>query len=263
MPLAPQVDSRSNGLGVSASFDALIRDPDSEVVGGFGGGSFRARIAIPHYARRIERQYRHILPDGLPAACRRADIDQPLSHFGLVMSFAAETEIALHDGDMVLESSIRDWVGRFGVVIMRRAHIAGAARERFHRNIFPHLRFHIDRGPGMADQYSCFTRDPSDPVQRMPRDSSTLFIAPIVAWLDMVDRGVCTPDAESGIRPSYDLFPGERMAALFDEIVLEQPWTEAEGMGEIAVIDNRTVLHATYHKDGATPGYPIGTRYLF
>ena len=248
---------------MSASFGALLRNPHSEVVSGLDGGSFRARIAIPGYASRVARRYRRILPEGLQVACRRADIIPPLSHFGLVVTFTDEMEISLHDGDMVLDSSIRDWVARFGVVIMRRAHVAGAARERFHRNIFPHLRFHIDRGPGMADQFSCFTRDPSDPAQRMPRDSSTLFIAPIVAWLDMVERGDCRPESESGIRPSYDLFPDENMAALFDEIVLEQPWTEAEGVGEIAVVDNRTALHATYHKDGATPGYPIGARYLF
>jgi alpha-ketoglutarate-dependent taurine dioxygenase len=52
------------------------------------------------------------------------------------------------------------------------------------------------------------------------------------------------------------------MAPLLGEIIFEQPWNEPAGVGEIALIDNRTVLHATYHKDGSTRGYPIGARYL-
>jgi hypothetical protein len=61
---------------------------------------------------------------------------------------------------------------------------------------------------------------------------------------------------------SCELFRGVFMKPILGEIVLEQPWDEPDGTGEIAVADNRTVLHATYHKDGTTKGYPIGTRYL-
>ena len=64
------------------------------------------------------------------------------------------------------------------------------------------------------------------------------------------------------VRANYDLFSGITAADLFGRIILEQPWDAPDGTGEIAVIDNRTVLHATYHKDGETRGYPIGARYL-
>ena len=62
--------------------------------------------------------------------------------------------------------------------------------------------------------------------------------------------------------PTRDLFEGADIAAIFGNLVLDQPWTEPEGTGEIAVIDNRTVLHAVYHRDIKTTGYPIGARYL-
>ncbi len=60
---------------------------------------------------------------------------------------------------------------------------------------------------------------------------------------------------------SYNLYP-DAARDLFGDVILEQPWDAPEGTGEIAVIDNRTVLHASYHKDGRTKGYAIGARYL-
>jgi hypothetical protein len=158
----------------------------------------------------------------------------------------------------VLDNGIRDLIAQFGPLDMRNAVITRGARERFHRDIFLHLRFHVDRGPTAPNQYSCFTRDPDDPEQRPPRASSATFIANIVAWLEL---GYCDPDIERGMRASYDLFADADMSALLGNIVLEQPWTEPAGIGEIAVVDNRTTLHATYHKDGETKGYRIGARY--
>ena len=66
---------------------------------------------------------------------------------------------------------------------------------------------------------------------------------------------------EQGTRMSIDLFADDAAAQLGD-VVLEQPWSEPHGTGEIAVIDNATVLHATYHKTDPIKGYPIGARYL-
>ena len=111
----------------------------------------------------------------------------------------------------------------------------------------------------MPNQYSCFTRDPANPEQRPPRASSTLFVAKIVAWLEEARR---TDGASTGFKSSYDLFQDSLTSVLFGELILEQPWAAPDGTGEICIIDNRTVLHATYHKDGTNPGYPIGARYL-
>ncbi len=246
----------------AAALRALSRAPEGEVRGTLGGIPYSARIAIPNYGERIARHYRDIAPDGLSAACASAEIPFDLPRFGLVVSFADAAELAIHDDAMVLDGAVRDLVGRFGPVIFRNARIVNAVRERCHRNIFPHLRFHVDRGAAMPNQFSCFTRDPLDPEQRPPRASSTLFMANIVAWLETVRTLACKPGDERGVRPSYDLFDGLDMAPMLGETVLEQPWSEPDGTGEIAVIDNRTLLHATYHKDGTTKGYRIGARYL-
>ncbi|MEE8332840.1 MAG: hypothetical protein V3R85_03245 [Alphaproteobacteria bacterium] len=245
-----------------AEFEPLKRDPTAEIRGAIASASFTARIAIPNYDQRIEHHYRAIAPRGLAKACADADIPFGLARFGLVLHFAEPAELPIHVDDMALNCSVRALVDSFGPVIFRNAYIDGGVRERFHRNIFPHLRFHVDRGPGMPNQYSCFTRDPFDAEQRGPRATSTLFIANIVAWLEMVRAGACDPGAERGVRASYDLFHDADMAALFGDIVLDQPWNAPDGIGEIAVIDNRTVQHASYHKDGRTPGYRIGARYL-
>lgn len=243
-------------------FEALFGDPGSEVSGALGGVDFTARIAIPDYGRRIARHYAAEAGGGLAAACARAGVPFDLERFGLVVRFAAPVEIAVHDETMHLDDAIRGLVGRFGPVILRNATVDEALRGRFHRNIFPPLRFHVDRGPTMPNQISCFTRDPFDAEQKPPRASSTLFIANIVAWLESVRGSVAGAGAEGGMRPSYDLFDGRDMAALIGDIVLEQPWAEPEGTGEIAILDNRTTLHATWHKDGRTAGYRIGARYL-
>ena len=60
----------------------------------------------------------------------------------------------------------------------------------------------------------------------------------------------------------YDIFKTQPLDDLLGEIVLDQPWTAATSVGEIAAIDNRTVLHASCYRNTKTAGYPIGTRYL-
>lgn len=245
-----------------AAFEPLLLNPERGIEGKAGGSAYRARIAIPGYGERVARHYAGLLGSGLAAACADAEIPFTLPHFGLVLEFAAPTEFALHDEAMILDETIRGLVGRFGPVVLRNAYIDGSVRNRCHRNIFPHLRFHFDRGPNQPNQVSCFTRDPFDQEQRQPRASSTLFLANIVAWLELVQTGKRKRQGDPGVPASCDLFEGANMVSLLGEIVFEQPWSEPEGTGEIVVIDNRTVLHATYHKDGRNEGYRIGARYL-
>ena len=52
------------------------------------------------------------------------------------------------------------------------------------------------------------------------------------------------------------------MGQIIDNVVLEQRWDEPEGVGEIAMIDNATMLHASYYRDISELGYRIGVRYL-
>jgi hypothetical protein len=42
--------------------------------------------------------------------------------------------------------------------------------------------------------------------------------------------------------------------------VLEQPWSAPSGTGEMCVIDNRAVMHASFHRE--TRGYKIAVQYL-
>lgn len=245
------------------AFHSLAGRPESALDGTLDGVSYSARIVIADYGERIASHYRDALPRGLAAASAQAGIPFDLPHFGLAIDFARPVILAVHDGDMVLDESIRALVARFGPVVFRNARMPETVADRFHRNIFPHLRFHVDRGPAMDNQYSCFSRDPTIVDQRGPRASSTLFIANIVAWLEQAGQLDDGAQPQAGVQPSYNLFHRKSMAPLFGNIILEQQWSAPEGTGEICVIDNRTVLHATYHKDGSTAGYPIGARYLF
>lgn len=241
----------------------LRSSPETQISSTFAGKPCTARIAIPNYGAHIARHYRDTAKDGLSAACKSAAIPFEFVHFGLILGFDRLTEIPLHDESMNLNESVRALVQEYGPVIFHNACIAGEMRGRFHRNIFPHLRFHVDRGPTMPNQFSCFTRDPFDAEQRYPRSASTLFIANIVAWLELVRTGKTAPGGETGARPSYDLFDGADITPLFGKTILEQAWDAPEGTGEIAVIDNRTTLHATYLKIAQADSYRIGARYLF
>jgi hypothetical protein len=241
-------------------FKPLLLNPKIEIEGKLPGVPYRARVIIPQYHTRILWHYRDIAqktPHSAPPA-----MPSPFEQFGLQLRFAQVAEIALHDRDMVLDASIRELVAWFGPVLLHNAVIAGGARARYHRNIFPHLRFHTDRAPDMPNRYSCFTRDPHDAEQRPPRASSTLFIANCVAWLEGVRDGQIDPAKEGGTPMNIDLFSNGAITDLLGSIVLEQPWCEPDGTAEIAVIDNATVLHATYHKVERVKGYPIGARYL-
>ncbi|MFQ5773970.1 MAG: hypothetical protein ACE5GS_05600 [Kiloniellaceae bacterium] len=132
-------------------------------------------------------------------------------------------------------------------------------RAQGQRNIFPSLRFHLDRGSTQRDRYSLFTRDPFDPVQQAPRTSSTLVLANVVAYLQALRVG----HGAHEFRSLYRLFEEEDISPLIDEVVLELPWRAPEGTGEISILDNRTVLHASYYTRDRDKGYPIGVRYLY
>lgn len=54
----------------------------------------------------------------------------------------------------------------------------------------------------------------------------------------------------------------EPLDDVLGRIVLEHAWDRPEGTGEISLLYNRTVLHASYYRIKDTKGYPIGVRYL-
>ncbi len=258
-----RADTLTRNLFDIAQFDPLWRGTESVITGRLQGIPFRANICIPEYGAHIGRYYRSITAGSLAAMCGQSDISFIHDQFGLRIAFEEPVDIAIHEDDMVLENSVRALVARFGPVLFRNANIAGTARDRCHHTISPNLRFHTDRGPDMANRYSCFTRDSNDAEQREPRQSSTLFIANIVSWLQGVREGQCDPAIERGARMSLDLFMETQMASVLGDVILEQRWDAPIGTGEIAVIDNADILHATYHRNGSgVKGYRIGARYL-
>jgi hypothetical protein len=242
--------------------DAFAQDSTCPREGRLDGAGFRLGIVIPAYRENVERHYADLLRAGFDQLRGRATMGNGLRQFGLLCEFAEPVELEMHDSEMVLDTAVRALVARFGPVVLANAYLDEACRERSHRNIFPHLRFHSDRGPDHPNQYSLFTRDPFDPEQAPPRQTSTLFAANAVAYLQALKEQGREARPEGMSHGSYDIFGRQRMDEVIGSIVLEQAWSRPHGTGEICVIDNRTVLHASYHRDRNQRGYRIGARYL-
>lgn len=243
--------------------DQLERNPTSPVQGKMGTLGFTAEIAIPYYEDKINAHYSASTGKKVKDLAGFFEIPFGFTHFGLIIRLDEPTEIQVHDNDMHLDDNLRGLIKRFGPVILKNAYSASEGRDTVQKNIFQNLRFHYDRGRTMENQYSLYTRNPFDPAQKKPRDTSTLFLANIIAHMQcMKEEGCKTPD-EKGLRPNYDIFLNDDMDTVLGTIVLNQPWTEPEGTGELAIIDNLTVLHSSWHRIGGEKSYPIGTRYLF
>ncbi len=230
---------------------ALHRAPATPVEGRVNGSRYTARLAIPNYAKRIAAHYGVAL-DGI-------DIPFDFQHFGLVIDFDKPVELQLYDEDRVLDDGLRGLIERFGPIALRNAYLPERSRTEAQRNIFQNLSFHQDRGGTQEDCYSLFWRDPFDPVHWAARTSSTLFLANVVAYLQALREG----HGKHEFKGLYKLFENEEVPALVGEVLFEQPWQAPEGTGEISVLDNRTVLHASYYARDIDKGYPIGVRYLF
>lgn len=234
---------------------ALQRDPGAGFEGRLNGAGYRARIAIPDYGTRIEKHYgRQLGGRGLGALA----IEFPFRHFGLTIDFDKPVELAVHDDGRRLDAGLRALLRRFGALTIANAYLPKGARESAQRNVFQSLRFHVDRGRNQDDNISLFWRDPFDPVQRRPRSSSTLVLANAAAYLQAVKQG----RGEHKFKLLYHLFEDEDIAPLIGEVMVELGWRAPEGVGEIALVDNLAVLHASYYPRPKNKGYPIAVRYL-
>lgn len=239
-------------LGLDPSqLAGLARAPYAPVEGRLAGVAYEARVAIPDYGERIERHYGRD-PAGLGVAFG-------FRHFGVTLAFEAPVEIAVHDEARRLDADLRALIAQFGPVVLRNAHLPGRERANGQHNVFQSLSFHIDRGPTQEDCISLFWRDPFDPVQHAPRSSSTLVLANAAAYLQALKEGQGAHD----FKMLYQLFEAEEMGPLLGQVLLELGWRAPAGTGEIALLDNRTVLHASYYPRARQKGYPIAVRYLF
>ena len=235
----------------STALAALWQDPRTPVEGRLNGTTYTARIAIPDYGARIERHYGRCLS--------ALAMDFPFRHFGLSIEFETPIELSVHDDERRLDDGLRALLGRFGSLTLSNAYLPDRARAVGQRNVFKSLSFHIDRGRTQDDNISLFWRDPFDPVQRQPRSSSTLVLANTAAYLQAVKEG----HGEHEFKLLYQLFEDEDIDPLIDEVMVELGWRAPEGVGEISLVDNRTVLHASHYARPKFKGYPIAVRYLF
>lgn len=230
------------------ALDGLERGPLGAINGQLNDSRFEARIAIPYYADRIAKHYGLTLGEvGVPL---------DFTHLGFVITFDRPTEIFIHDDERFLDDGLRDIIRRFGAVIIRNVYLEDDKREAGQRNIFPSLRFHFDRGANQCEQISLFYRDPFDPEQKEPRKSSTLIAANVVVYLQSLKEGAKPHEFNS----LYEVFEDEDIGALDGNVLLQQTWREPTGTGEICILNNRTVMHASYYKHEG--GYRISVRYL-
>lgn len=242
--------------------EQLERTPDTALFNSAQSQAYSAKIAIPRLRQKIERHYANIIQGSLEQECRTAEIEFGFEHFGVVIRFDQPTEVQLYNDEMTIHCGLCDIIAKVGPVIFKNAYLTSAVRSYGHRNRFPHLQFHIDRNSKQTTRYSMYTRDPFDDEQRYPRTASTLFAANIVSHLQGIKDGSITRHGEKGVRASAPLFENEDMAIVIGDVVLEQRWDEPEGIGEIAMIDNATMLHASYYRNLNVLGYRIGVRYL-
>ncbi|NQV56711.1 MAG: hypothetical protein HQ503_12700 [Rhodospirillales bacterium] len=217
------------------------------------------KICITGHNGTVAAHYKSKLAGGYTQAEASARSLSHFDNFGLRVVFGAASEIILCDAELTLETNIRALVEAFGAVFLANARTAPIKNDVLQKNIFSGLAFHVDRAPTQPNQYSVYTRDPRDPAQKMPRRTSTLFAPRRTIYLQGIADGF-DPAKLTG-SAKLDLFGDDNMADVLNKVVLEQSWKAPEGTGEIGIIDNRTLMHASYH-----PGekdYQIGTRYFF
>ncbi|MBC8339797.1 MAG: hypothetical protein ISR51_07375 [Rhodospirillales bacterium] len=243
---SPALQSALAGLGLGTKMASQ---------GSVDGTPLEAEILIPGLPDRIREHYADLVTGSLQTMSRDAGLSPPHLNFGIRLSFGRPTEVRVYDSDMVLDEMLRSLIGEFGSVILQNAYMPGANRAEGQRNIFPDLSFHIDRGSNQEEQYSLFCRDPFDEVQKGPRGSSTLIADNMVCYLQKMREagGVGSP-----LGTQCYIFKNDDKG--IGQIMIEQAWDAPDGVGEICIVDNRTVLHASYYKPSR--GYPIGVRYL-
>lgn len=247
-----RMTSASQLTKIQASLASLIHNNFYEVY-----------VCIDNYPEKITKYFQKYISHNVRSLCMQTNISRVLGfqQFGLIIKFQQATTLQLHDEEMKLADSVKFLVEQYGAVFFQNVQLPNAIAPMGHKNNFAHLNFHSDRGEGHENKYSLYTRDPRDEDHQEPRTASTLFIDNAVAYLQGIKEGI-VKSGEQGRRRKYEIFSQEDVKPLFGSIIFEQSWSAPSGMGEVGIINNDTVLHASY-KHGFDPGYRIGARYLF
>jgi hypothetical protein len=240
---------------------ALKKTPTRQLATEMSGHSCSLNIIIPDHPQELNKFYEGTSFSDINSAQVKSCIDYDIHHFGLLVSFDKPTELTVHNSEMELIPIIKDLIKTYGALIVKNVFLSKKMRDIGHRNRFPHLKFHYDRTELQQTVYSLYTRNPFDEEQKMPRIASTLFTPNLVAYLQSLKEKNTSKIQKKGVASNYDLFANENMEEVISHIVAEHRWDEPEGVGELSIIDNRTVLHASYFRDGTHAGYRIGVRY--
>lgn len=256
-----------DGDGVRFKYDAdivrqLMKSPSGSVEGNVSGAACKFKIVSPYYVELISKFYHDQLLHDLNYYHDHLNIPVLFSHFGVSVDFYEPTELHLHGEDMTLPEGVKVLLKNFGVLILRNAYLDSSVRDMGHRNRFPQLNFHVDRIPSQISYYSVYTRNPFDEEQKHPRTSSTLFIPTLIAYLQGLAEGKTALLSDKGLINNTLLFNEDNIKEILNTVAVQHSWDQPLGTGEISIINNCNMLHASYYPDMYNKGYRIGVRYL-
>lgn len=230
---------------------SLINNPTKKIKSYIGRNSFTYYIAISDIDKEVTLEFNDVIE------AKSVVSSMPFKHFGLIIEFDQEINLDVFNAELQLHPHLKFILTKFGACAIKNIRLANPANTEFHKNIFPDLVFHVDRGPHFSNQYSLFYRDPADPEHALPRKTTTLIMPNAAAELQGTREGIWSQSASISSR----LFNEHSPRPAIDHYVFEQKWNAPKGTGEICFFDNRTVLHASYHRGDY--GYPIAVQYLF
>ena len=221
------------------------------------------RIVIPNYFKALQKFYGESLIPDQNSIEQESGLPLPFKHFGIELKFRDSTTLYLHNQENQLEGDLKPLMQTFGAVILKNVVFESSIREEHHRNRFPHLKFHRDRTEHQPTRYSMYSRDPLDEEQRKPRSASTLFMPNILAYIQAKKEGRHIELQGQGVLMHYHLFEErELLTEEIGKVIVEHRWNEPEGCGEVSMLDNKDLLHASYYHDAMHSGYRISVRYL-
>lgn len=247
----------------AAWINRLLSSHTKKIQGVYAGASYQAQIIIPDYRSIVSEHYKDVLTTDINTYCIQSEISPIYDHYGVSIKFENAVQVDIQDRQQNLDVGLKQLLKKVGPVVIKNAYLSAEFRGVDQRNSFPHLNFHIDRNINMSTRFSVYTRNPFDDEQRYPRKSSTLFMASIAAYLQGVKEGLIDPLKIKGITQSFEIFRDtEEIKDLIGKLMIEHRWDEAEGRGELSMLDNATELHSSYERIYRTKGYRIGVRYL-
>ena len=230
------------------SFSELgIGNTDHE--SGFRTSVYDSQIQIQDYQSNIRRHY--------GAEADSLNGHSTFRHFGLKIAFHNPTEIGLMSDGKKLLPEVKQLLQQFGALTLINAILPETDRQNSQSNIFPNLKFHYDRTVSQENYFSMFYRDPFREDHQPPRTSSTLIMSNQVVELEARRE----EQWNGSLQPWYDLFQESDPGQMIGKTLLEQRWDAPAGTGELTIVDNSAVMHASYYRQ--SKGYPIAVRYLY